>query len=755
MVQLNLQDLLQRIVGQGIGSPCDYLLAVVDRVSGLLGDKESVYVDFKVGLNFEDASCLPELARDVLAFSNTYGGILIFGVTADHRVVGNPEVDSHLLREKLGPFIGTMVSYETGLCKVHVSGREKTLPYILVPRCTRAYPNLLRKDIPTRSGFGRKIKYMRGSLFYRDGDQTLVEPTGGDIDARAAELKFTGASPRTRSSFLVEEDRPGVRLYAHINDRFVGRREDVGEILSKFDDIRGRGVSIAGLGGMGKTELAIEVAAQSYKSGRFKCIYSGSAKRLLLGMFGPQVSDPWFSDFPGFLRDLGAWLGLDFQSTTTIEEMKAKCLGDLKSRNKVLLFVDNLETIEDGRLFQFLDHEIPDNVWLLTTSRVHKVKNYVYQKSLEAMNPGDASHLLRHELKRQGLLEYASMPIATLEQRAIQLQRHPLLIRWYAWSCSREKDNWSKTPKVVPRAEVESFCIGHTLQSLSFSAQKVLAGIADTQDQIDVTPECLERVSRVVNTELEVALDDLESAGLISVALDDRTGLITYTTLPLANEPARELARKNDWERGFSRGFKEYIEAKEETPTADPLVRYLVQFDPGSVRNLTPDEILELKKRIDRALERPHAFRIPLLALAAECERHSDHIITADDYYKEAAELILAGRKPIDQKSSKVLLEAATVAKFRSSTEPQLRRAISYLASITDIEFAPLRILGMMVEFSARIGDEVAYKEYLDRLAKFRQNEGVGRFSPSQIAALDEALARAANAINDRRAGRH
>jgi hypothetical protein len=308
---------------------------------------------------------------------------------------------------------------------------------------------------------------------------------------------------------------------------------------------------------------------------------------------------------------------------------------------------------------------------------------------------------------------------------------------------------------VVARADVESFCGGHTLQNLSFSTKKVLAGIAATQDQIEVTPECLERVSDIVNSELEVALDDLESAGLISVAVDDRTGLITYATLPLANEPARELARKNDWERGFSRGFKEYVQTNEESPTVDPLVRYLVQFDPSSVRSLTPDQILELKKRIDRALQRPHAFRIALLALAAECERHSDHIITADDYYREAADLILAGRKPHDRKSSGILLEAATVAKVRSPTEPQLRRAISYLAAITEVDFAPLRILGMLVEFSARLGDEVAYREHLDRLQKFRQNEKVGYFSISQIAALDEALARAINALNDRRAGRH
>jgi hypothetical protein len=142
-----------------------------------------------------------------------------------------------------------------------------------------------------------------------------------------------------------------------------------------------------------------------------------------------------------------------------------------------------------------------------------------------------------------------------------------------------------------------------------------------------------------------------------------------------------------------------------------------------------------------------HSYRVQLLALAAECERHSNLIITADDHYKEAAELILAGPRPISQKYSKILLEAATVAKFRSQTEPQLRRAIKYLEAITDVEFAPLRILGMLVEFSARVGDENSYRHYRERV-QARREDNTGRFSVNQLHALDEALDRADSVMN-------
>jgi hypothetical protein len=178
-------------------------------------------------------------------------------------------------------------------------------------------------------------------------------------------------------------------------------------------------------------------------------------------------------------------------------------------------------------------------------------------------------------------------------------------------------------------------------------------------------------------------------------------------------------------------------------------VRYLIQFDPSLVKTLTPEQIVDLRSRIARGLERAHPFRVSLLALAAECERHSNHIITADDHYKEAADLILASDNPLDQKASRILLEAATVARSRSQTETQLRRAILYLQRIPEIEIAPLRILGMLVEMFAKLGDKKAYDNYFARAKSALENNSA-KYSSEQVSNLEEALSRAANAIGGR-----
>jgi hypothetical protein len=89
-------------------------------------------------------------------------------------------------------YIGTMVSYETGFLSSPCQ-RKRVNPS--VHPCISVYariPEPFEEGHPDARRVGRKVKYMRGSLFYREGDQTLVEPTGGDIDAQALNSNSRG-----------------------------------------------------------------------------------------------------------------------------------------------------------------------------------------------------------------------------------------------------------------------------------------------------------------------------------------------------------------------------------------------------------------------------------------------------------------------------------------------------------------------------------------------------------------------------------
>jgi uncharacterized protein YlxP (DUF503 family) len=251
---------------------------------------------------------------------------------------------------------------------------------------------------------------------------------------------------------------------------------------------------------------------------------------------------------------------------------------------------------------------------------------------------------------------------------------------------------------------------------------------------------------------VDFALWELECSGLVYASTDE-DGVTVYSVAPLAESPTAELVRTRGWEGGYVNNLKSYIRLQSVRPPQSPLVRDLLGLEPRKVHFYSDEEKTELICRIDRALQRcPDKFHTKLKWLKAECERHLNHPMSADDIYRECAEEVLR-EGPItedDGTKVKLLIEAATIAKARAQTEPQLRRAISYLTAIAHTEVAPLRVFGMLAEYYAILGDRAKYEEYLNKAMEYRNSHTDIR--DSHLDALDEALERAKSQFERRRA---
>lgn len=750
MAQLSDEEILKRIVHGDIDA-ADGIAALINRQTGCFTTPEGQLIDYKLSTDFGDDTSVAELARDILGFSNSSGGVLVLGVVdGSGYISSHPAVEFRVARQSLGLFLGTRVNFDMDECNPAVLGSARRLITITVRRAATVYPNLLRKDIQLRSGLIRKIKYERGTLFYRDGNEIKAESPYGDIEGRARELGFTGAAPRTRTSFLLQEDKPGLRVYAPINDRFFGRQAELAELLAKFDDPRGRGVSIAGFGGVGKTELGIKIASELLRRGKFRTIYSGSAKQTLLGPGGAQQTDPVFIDLPSFLADLAAWLGLNPQPGSAVKELAEACTGELRKYPRVLLFVDNLETVEDRALLDFLDDKLPTNVWILATARVHKIRNFVYPKELREMDPHDAARLLRHELKRQGLDALGSIEISRLREKAIDLYSHPLAIRWFAWACKSNPKVWDEGIGDVNERELEDFCVAHTLGNLDRETQKVLGAILAIAGVAEPTAQCIHHTSGVASSVLERSLWDLECSGLVTAVTDD-DGDTTYSVATLADRPAAELAHGNGWEGDYVRNLRDYLRLRADAPPESPLVRDLLRIEPKRVQFYAPEELEELNHRLDRAFPRcPKKHLLKLKWLKAECERHLDQLVSADKLYRECAEEVLSAGpvRAADTQNVRLLIEAATVARARVQAAAQLERAISYLLPIQQTDIATPRVVGMLTEMYAQLGDYEHYQDFAARAGRYLEEHAL-----TDNTGLEEALERARRAIEQRRAG--
>lgn len=715
MPYLSEQQQFRRVLEGDIPAK-EGLTSLFDRQNGFIGLPEGETLDYKVSLDPDSTASIGEFARDIMGFSNAHGGIVIIGVNNSHFAVGISKFDARTIRDALGPYLGTRVVYDLDTFELRIDGRRVMLAYALVPKTATNYPHLLRKDIVPPTSFIRKPKYVKGTLFFRSDDSVLSESPFGDVDGWARELGFSGAGPRTSSSFLISEDKPLLRLYSQINDRFFGRTKEIQKLIAEFDSAQGRGISIGGFGGLGKTELAINLVSLLYKRGKFKLIYSASAKQTVLGSTGIQIADPIFIDLKSFLLDFCGWLGVNVTSSASLDHLRDLSLAELAKHkaDRILVFVDNLETVRDRALFDFLDNQLPSNCWIVATSRVHKLRKYLLPIELAPMDNDDAARLLRHELKRQGLSDLSGRHIEELREKANEVLNHPLAVRWYAWSCRKNPTQWNRNVSIVDLKQIEEFCVSSTLSSLGEDSQRALCSVLAIGSASESTLECIQHVAAVDDLEIEGVLWDLECSGML-VAATDENGVTTYSVSPMAQRLAADIARQKDWERDFVQRLRRYTSRKDGYSAETSLVRDLIAIRPPSIRSLDDSDREEIVKRVDRALASASATdRVRLLWRKAECERHLHHDITADDIYSECADSVLAKPELLPEEEKwHLLLEAATVARARSANRFQVGKSIRYLEAAERLQSDNTRVIGMLAELHGLLGDGAKVSAYI------------------------------------------
>jgi hypothetical protein len=187
------------------------------------------------------------------------------------------------------------------------------------------------------------------------------------------------------------------------------------------------------------------------------------------------------------------------------------------------------------------------------------------------------------------------------------------------------------------------------------------------------------------------------------------------------------------------------LKLQADAPPESPLVRDLLRIEPKRVQFYARNELQELSRRLDRAIPRcPKKHLLKLKWLKAESERHLDQPVSADKLYKECAEEVLASAlvKDDDTQNVRLLIEAATVARARVQTKAQLERAISYLVPIQDTDIAAPRVLGMLAEMYAQLGDQEHYLEFARKGHAYLEDHVL-----SDNPGLEEALERARRAI--------
>ena len=292
-------------------------------------------------------------------------------------------------------------------------------------------------------------------------------------------------------------------------ENFIGRVQELQKILKLLrPSSQVYLISIDGIGGIGKSSLALEVARQyifKYESlpveERFQAIIWTSAKQTVLTEDGIISRNRVVDTLESILTSIAYTLGKEEIIKASPDE-KYDVVHTALTQQRTLLIVDNLETVEDDDVMGFL-RELPFPTKAIITTR-YRVGDYPIR--LTGMSRNDAFRLMQQECKKKDV-ELSERELTTLFNKTAGV---PLAIVWSIGLISSGKQ----------------------------SKSNVLENLINAES--DIAYFCFDRSFRIIENEYKRSSNVLLSLSLLPTSANPET-LRYMVELPSLDQTVREL----------------------------------------------------------------------------------------------------------------------------------------------------------------------------------------------------------------------
>ncbi len=264
-------------------------------------------------------------------------------------------------------------------------------------------------------------------------------------------------------------------------------------------------ISILGDGGFGKTAIALKVAYDLLDDPKadFEAIVWVTAKSQQLTVTEIERISDAIEDSLGMFSEAASQLGGGDAADPTEE------LLEYMASFKVLLILDNLETVSDGRLREFL-REIPNGSKVLMTSRIGVFKEN--DVKLDPLTEEESRSLLMALAHGRNVKVLKELDEQGRRKLVSKLKGHPLYIKWVVSGVQagrRPSDMTASSPLLL------DFCMSNVYEQLGRGARRVLQSMQVLRG-VRYQGE-LAFINGVTATEIQQFLMDLMRSNFVSM----------------------------------------------------------------------------------------------------------------------------------------------------------------------------------------------------------------------------------------------
>lgn len=312
---------------------------------------------------------------------------------------------------------------------------------------------------------------------------------------------------------------------------FYGRKNELKRIKQA---LRGAWpvVSILGDGGIGKTSIALKAAYEILddKNFDFEAVVWVSAKATTLTTSEIQNISGAIQDSLGLFKAAAVELGIP---TTSMDDASAEVLQYLETF-KVLLVLDNLETVSDQRLRDFLLN-LPTGSKVLITSRIGLgIESPI---KLEPLKDEESRRLLRAFAAIRNVELLKSLDNDGIDKFIGRLNGHPLYIKWLVSGVEAGKH---PSELFNNNTLLLDFCMSNVFDKLSEPARGVLQAMQVVQGQRSQAE--LAFLTELSAYEIQETLLELLTTNFVAMK---RSGYDEFEGIYQTGEFARQYLAKN------------------------------------------------------------------------------------------------------------------------------------------------------------------------------------------------------------------